>query len=339
MKTKIFLCLSIFALVFFFTGSETADAKRPQAVIVDTDIGNSTDDLFALDFLYKLSDEGKSDIKAIMVSREGYDYAALADIENTFYGHPNIPIGIERDGVKDSEIYIDYRLLDNLTDKNGGKLFRRTDTDMSDNLDGYKLYRKILADSENKSVKLIVVGFVSNVVKLLESAPDEYSPLPGKELVRQKVSALYFMGTKFGDNNDVGYNLWFDMPLAKRFVTEWPQSVTAYLSPSPVGDGLDYRPELVLDDFSDADVHPVKEVYLNKDCDTGQRMWDVLCVINAFYPKKFTYSKRGFVSLTDDGKAHFTASPKGNFIYQTAGDEKWNEEMLAFIRKFAKKRN
>ena len=90
MKTKIFLCLSILVFVFACVGGETADAKRCRVVIFDTDIGNSTDDLFALDVLYKMADFGLADIKGIVVSRPGYDYAALADIENTYYSKSDI---------------------------------------------------------------------------------------------------------------------------------------------------------------------------------------------------------------------------------------------------------
>lgn len=35
-----------------------------------------------------------------MVNREGEEYAALADLMNTFFGHGDIPIGLERNGVE-----------------------------------------------------------------------------------------------------------------------------------------------------------------------------------------------------------------------------------------------
>ena len=118
-------------------------------VIFDTDIGNSTDDMFALMILYRLMDMGYVDIKGINVDRMDDGYADIADIMNTYYGHPDIPIGIERNGIIGSQIFIDYRLLDELKNKNGSKMYKRTDRNMQDNLEGYKLYRKILSGAED----------------------------------------------------------------------------------------------------------------------------------------------------------------------------------------------
>ena len=335
LRNIIFLLPILLAVVMLpVGGGERVCAQAPagQAIIFDTDIGNSTDDLFALDVLYKMADFGLADIKGIVVSRPGYDYAALADIENTYYGYPDIPIGVERDGIKNSREYIDYRMLDKLKNNDGSKMFKRTDTNMADNLDGYKLYRKILAEADDQSVKIVAVGFVSSIVRLLESGPDEYSALPGKELVRQKVDSLYFMGTKLAAGREPGYNLRYDLPLARRFLAEWPSDVVVYVSPSPVGDALEYAPELVLQDLSAVDVHPIKQTYLNKNCNTGQKMWDYLCVINAVMPQVFDYSAPGFIALDDKGEVCFTENEVGNFVYQMVGDEQWNKKMLALLR-------
>lgn len=314
----------------------TANAARGkglgQPIIFDTDIGNSTDDLFAMDLLYKMMDHNIVDLKGIIVTRVGEGYAELADLENTYYGYPDIPIGIERSGLTNSRVYIDYRMLADLNNPDGSKMFRRTDTNLQDNLDGYKLYRKLLAEAEDSSVKIVAVGFVSSIVQLLESPPDEYSNLPGKELVRQKVDSLYFMGTKLFENSKPGYNLGHDIPLARRFLTEWPSDVMVYLSPSPVGDNIEYLPEDVLSDMEAVAVHPIKQTYMHKDCNTGQKMWDPLCVINAVHPQMFSYSGKGFVALTEAGEIVFTRHPRGNFICQLPGDKAWNAKQLDFLR-------
>ena len=236
-------CLRLFAGLFLVIcllvgGASYSDAKSVyrQPVIMDTDIGNSTDDLYAMDLLYKMAMRGEVDIKGIVVDRQGDGFAALADIMNTHYGFPNIPIGVERHGVTNSTIHIDYRMLDDLHKDDSSKMFARTDNDFRDNMDGHKLYRKLLAEANDHSVKIIAIGFVSSLVQLLESGPDEYSDLPGKELVRRKVDSLYFMATKLGENKDPGYNLRYDLQLSRRFLTEWPLEVKVYLSPSPVGE-------------------------------------------------------------------------------------------------------
>ena len=208
------------------------------------------------------------------------------------------------------------------------------DEDELDNLDGYKLYRKVLAEANDHSVKIIAIGFVSSLVQLLESGPDEYSDLPGKELVRRKVDSLYFMATKLEESKDPGYNLRYDLQLARRFLTEWPLEVKVYLSPNPVGGAIEYPAETVVKDLADFDGNPIQQVYLNKDCNTGQKMWDFLCVVNAVEPKKFNFSQPGFVSMNEAGEICFTKDQKGNFVYQLPGDKKWNDKMLAYLRSY-----
>ena len=55
------------------------------------------------------------------------------------------------------------------------------------------LYRRLLAGADEK-VDIIEIGFCQVLADLLKSEPDEYSPLCGLELVRQKVGRLWIMG-------------------------------------------------------------------------------------------------------------------------------------------------
>lgn len=113
-----YVCLQNCFLVMclLVSGVSWGEAKSVyrQPVIFDTDIGNSTDDLYAMDLLYKMDRDGKVDIKGIVVDRQGEGFAALADIMNTYYGFPDIPIGVERHGVANSKLYIENLGLDNL---------------------------------------------------------------------------------------------------------------------------------------------------------------------------------------------------------------------------------
>lgn len=73
-------------------------------------------------------------------------------------------------------------------------MFQRTLKDYSSLLDGWQLYRKLLASQADNSVSIVSVGFFTCLAQLLESAPDSYSPLSGIELVSHKVKCLYLMG-------------------------------------------------------------------------------------------------------------------------------------------------
>lgn len=77
-------------------------------VIYDTDIGSSTDDLFALEMLYRYEDEGLCRLLGVMVDREDERNAAFADVMNTYFGHGDVPVGLIRDGIKKPKVWIDY---------------------------------------------------------------------------------------------------------------------------------------------------------------------------------------------------------------------------------------
>ena len=83
-------------------------------IILDTDIGSSTDDLFAMMMLYHYQDLNRSRLLGVVVNREGEDCAACADVMNTYYGYGNIPIGLVRDGIKDPKVWIDAMLVPSL---------------------------------------------------------------------------------------------------------------------------------------------------------------------------------------------------------------------------------
>ena len=55
-------------------------------VILDTDIGSSTDDLFALEMLHYYQQQGRCKLIGVVVDREGEDCAACADVMNTYFG-------------------------------------------------------------------------------------------------------------------------------------------------------------------------------------------------------------------------------------------------------------
>lgn len=104
--------------------------------------------------------------------------------------------------MEDPNVYISYSGIVDLENADGTPMFKRSIDDYSALPDGWKLYRKLLVSHPDHSVKIISIGFVSSLVQLLESEPDEYSPLNGVELVAQKVHSLYVMGGKFGEDGN-----------------------------------------------------------------------------------------------------------------------------------------
>lgn len=254
---------------------------------------------------------------------------------NTYFGHANVPIGLERNGIKTPRVFIDYRNLYKLTTGKGEPMFKQTVSDYSTLPDGWKLYRQLLASQPDHSVSICSLGFVSCLTQLLASEPDDLSPLSGVELVRQKVKCLYLMAGIFTSSEEPEYNFLQAPEFAKKFFELWPRDVDAVFSPMEVGNEIEYKPETVISDISRTDIHPIKQVYMNYNCDTGQKMWDPMTLIQAVEgDAMFSLSERGIVSLTSKIGTSFTPSATGNHRYQKPGSKAWCDKMLEKIRSY-----
>lgn len=185
-------------------------------------------------------------------------------------------------------------------------------------------------------MSILSVGFVACLSQLLQSEPDSYSPLNGLELVQRKVKCLYMMGGVFGDSEEpIEYNFSQGVFFAQAFFNLWPDNVDIIMSPGEVGDGVEYLPEQVISDIDWTDKHPIKQVYMHYNCDTGQKMWDPMATINAVEGNSlFRYSTHGLVTVSEKGETFFTPSPTGNVRYQLTNDAAWNADMLKYIRAF-----
>ena len=166
-------------------------------IILDTDMGSSTDDLFALMMLYRYMDMQRCKLIGVIVDRMGKANADIVDAMNLYYGYPDIPIGLETKGVEHPPVWIPYHNLAYARTVNSELMFKRSIGDDGSYQEAYKLYRKLLSEQPDKSVTIASISFVTSLARLLESGPDEYSPLNGVELVRRKVKAIYAMGGVF----------------------------------------------------------------------------------------------------------------------------------------------
>ena len=310
--------------------------QRDIRVILDCDMGSSTDDLFALMMLYRYMDMKRCNLIGVIVDRMGKANADIVDVMNNFYGYPDIPIGLETDGQKDTHVWITYHNLPYARSTEGVPMFKRSVGDDGTYMEAYKLYRKLLAEQPDKSVTIASIGFVTSLARLLESEPDEYSPLNGVELVRAKVKEIYAMGGVFGDAVEPDYNFKQAIDFSMKFFELLPKEVDIVFSPGEVGDPLDYRPETVISDMDWTDLHPIKWTYQFLNCNTGQKMWDPQAVIHAVEGDGFyKLSERGWVTLTPNGETLFKADPKGNARYQYPGDAVWCDMVLKYIRLMA----
>ena len=314
--------------------------RQPIPIILDTDFGSCTDDLFSIVMLYHYIEDGLVDLKGVIVDREGDRNAVLVDIFNRYYGHPDIPIALERNGVKDPYDFIPYSRLVDFKKADGDWLYPRS-IDPASLPEGYKFYRKLLSEAEDHSVVVVAIGMMTCLSQLFESGADEFSPLDGVELFGRKVKAVYVQAGHFdGNDNFSGYNMRTASEAAAVFYDKLPSNVDLVLSPTNVGEMMDYTSRDILIDLSYTALHPIKTVYTQFDCEVGQRMWDTNCVVNAVLGDgEYNLSPRGRVQYLDRGEASqmiFTPDPAGNARYQLPGDTFFAEEKVMDIRRYTR---
>lgn len=210
--TRISLVLSIALAVLAgrttFAGEpQTRPSDTPVTIIFDTDLGNDVDDAMAMDMLYKYIDAGKANVIGIMTNRTMPSGPEMVDIMNTWYGYPKIPIGTISGGVIGDEKARYAERVCQQKDVDGKPMFHRSHRSYSKLLPSHELYRKLLASQPDNSVVIISVGFSTNLARLLESGPDKYSDLSGKELAEKKVKLLSVMAGDFVEEPMAEFNV------------------------------------------------------------------------------------------------------------------------------------
>ncbi|MFA5044337.1 MAG: nucleoside hydrolase [Paludibacter sp.] len=300
-------------------------------VILDTDMGNDIDDALALDMLYKYMDMGNLKLLGIMINKD-YRYSPeYIDIMSTWYGYHDIPIAALKKG--DSLRIDDKNYTKTVSELkfNGKPMFERTVKNYNSLPQPVKLYRKILSKQLNGSVTVISIGFLTNLAELLESEPDEFSPLNGKELVSKKVKLLSIMAGSFTPKPYAEYNVLMDIKSAQKVFSVWPTNIVA--SPFELGDSIRYPGKSIENDFTWAVNHPLVEGYkaYNPNSSYDRSTWDLTSVLYVYNPKKFGKSNPGTISVDDKGCTHFVESKNGKHSFLTTSPKQRNSILNYFV--------
>lgn len=303
------------AIVSSVLTGEEPPQRRPVPLIFDTDIGNDCDDVLALGMIHALQSRGECELLAVTITKDQDLAAAFTDAINTFYGRPDIPIGVTRSGITPEvgSFNVLAETLDGPDHRFPHDLLSGKDAP-----DAVELLRKTLAGAEDHSVVIAQVGFSTNLANLLKSQPDQHSPLDGVALVKQKVKLLSAMAGAFqqipGDKGQPvdhkEYNVVMDIPSAKTLADRWPTPIV--WSGFEIGLSLPYPHQSILRDYAYVDHHPLAEAYIVYIPPPHDRpTWDLTSVLYAIRPddQYFELSPAGRVEVADDGMTTF--SPDG----------------------------
>jgi pyrimidine-specific ribonucleoside hydrolase len=300
MRTKIFT-IGIFLLMVL---PALAQNKKAKAVIFDSDMGPDYDDVGAITMLHAFADSGYINLLATIASTKYEGVAGVFNSLNTYFNRPNMPIGVPANGLelKDWQHWTDT-LLANYPHKIKSN---------SEVLDATELYRKILSTQPDKSTTIITVGFFTNLSNLLQSGPDKYSKLNGKELVQKKVKELISMAGRFPAGKE--FNVEKDAAASQVVFSQWPTRIL--LSGFEIGHKI--KVGLPLINNSKIKNSPVKDVFrisipMAKEDSAGRMSWDetaVLIAVKGYQP--YYTLKEGRMMVNEDGSNTWDSKGKGH---------------------------
>jgi len=278
---------------------------KPVPVIFDTDITGDVDDALALAMLHSLADRGKCEILAVTISKENPLAAPFVDAVNTFYGRPDVPVGVGADLPPRESKYLHL-----VKQKDGEALRYPHDMGISQEPeDAVTLIRRILEGAEDNSVAIIQVGLATNLAALLESEG-------AKDLIQRKVDHLSVMAgafTSINDNNRyLEANVRNHVPSMQVLAQQWPDEIPVFWSGFQVGISAPYPRESIAHDFDYVSHHIVKEAYLlHSGPDHDRPTWDLTSVLYSVFPDRgyFDLSHPGRVVVEDDGFTRFDRGP------------------------------
>jgi inosine-uridine nucleoside N-ribohydrolase len=286
---------------------------QPVPIVFDTDMGNDIDDALALAVIHSLETRGEAKLIAVTITKDNRWAAAFVKHVNQFYGRPNIPIGLVRNGKTPEDS--PYIMIPSV--RKGGQ--------PSEVPEAAPLLQSVLEKQRDGSVVIAQVGFSTNLVKLLT--------LQGaRDLIARKVKLLSIMAGQFPAGKPE-YNVRIDIPAAQKLFAEWPTEIV--FSGWEIGAAIEYPAVSIEQDFRYVTEHPIAEAYrAYKKMPYDRPTWDLTSVLYGIRPGRgyFSLSDRGTVKVEPDGKTVLQPDSNGKHRYLTVNEVQRAKTLEALIQ-------
>jgi inosine-uridine nucleoside N-ribohydrolase len=293
-------------IVFMIFLLSCKDKPAPVSIILDTDIAPDYDDVGALAMLHAFANKGEAKILATISSNAFETTSPTLSVINTYFKRADIPVAVIK---ADSPNYNCPRLwAQGIIAK-----YPHAVKSNNDSWDALKLYRKILSEQPDTFVTIVTIDTLTNVADLLDSRPDEYSLLDGKQLITKKVKMLVSMAAAIDSTGNSGFesNVTGDIKAAQKVFVNWPSPITV----SPFEIGVNIFTGMKLINNTTIQNSPVKDAYqiaiAYDGTKEGRFSWDqtaVLAAVKGTAPY-FNYRKLNLI-IKDDGKDSVIAGNK-----------------------------
>lgn len=303
--------------------------------IFDTDAGADCDDIMALTYLTYAKRRGMIRLLAVTHCLDTpYGVPAIRSFFR-FFGEEIPPVGRMVGGAHISDKYV----------REMAEKFA-TDADFDEAEPAARVLRRALVEAGNECV-ICAVGQFTNIAALLESEPDDISPLDGVSLVREKCRELVLMAAKLR-SADPEWNVKWDVPAARVAFNSCPVPITVL--PSETGIDMITGKEAVI---KHAYSTPLTQSFIHynskvcaQSCDpmtSGRHSWDPATAVYAVEGVRdfLVKSECGRIEITDEGSTTFIPCADGNVRVlwpNTAGgisEQEAKDRMAAYINECA----
>ena len=220
-------------------------ALTKKAVILDTDMGPDCDDVGALVTLISYAKQYGFDILGVCNCTSNRFGMGTIDAVAEYCKYP-----IENLGQWEHPGFMDDPSCHKYTDHIAQRFSEKFNAGTLKVAPSVEFYRRTLASAPDDGVVIIVIGMLNTLSALLDSQPDEYSPLCGKELIAKKVNALISMAAILPQGREC--NVLNDYKAAENIFTNWPTQM--YLSDFHIG-------WQIVTGFDAADPHSESPIY------------------------------------------------------------------------------
>lgn len=293
---------------------------NPVVVVLDTDMGNDIDDALSLAMLHSLQKAGECEILCIALSKDNPWALVYTELLNHYCGHPQIPLAAVRNGPTKDE----------------GKFIRQISETLGmgcsskEPEDAALLLRRLLASCEDQSVVVITIGFLTNLSRLMDSPPDDISPMDGMELLSRKVQHVCSMAGCFHPGKTIGddsgnpeYNIRTDISAARNFFHRFPGPVT--FSGFEVGASILFPGAFIQKTLAENPCDPVASAYASfLPMPYDRPSWDQSVVLHAVRPDHayFDVSGPGRVTVDAEGSTSFHPDCQGQHRFLILREER-----------------
>lgn len=289
-------------------------------VIFDTDMGNDVDDALALALLHALESRGECRIIAVTVTKDNPWAAPYIDLVNTFYGRPNIPVGMVKGSGVTPEDSPMIRIPAQRKRPDGSFVYPHKILSGADAPDAVAVLRKALEAQPDRSVVIVQVGFSTNLAHLLDNSRD---------LAARKVKLLVMMAGNFRKRTPE-FNIKMDIPSAQKLLRDWPTPIVT--SGFEIGDSMLFPALNIVRDFRGE--HPVADAYRNyMKFPYDRPTWDVTAALYAIRPNDgyFSLSEPGSIDVDATGVTTLIPSADGKHRYLVMNDVQRARALEAMI--------